>query len=228
MKTDKELQLDVMEEIKWDPQLKDIATEIGVTAKDGVVTLSGYVGNYLNKLAAERAAQRVSGVKVVAIDIEVKTPPSSSKSDTEIAEAIKNALSWHSAVNEDLIEVMVDNGWVYLDGTVEWDYMKKAAENAIAGLLGVRGVTNRIQVSSKNISVQDIKRKINTTFHRSATIDASNIQVNVIGNHVKLTGKVRTWAERTDAENAVWSTPGVVVVDNKIEVDTEILVGSHL
>jgi len=224
MKTDIELQKDVMEEIKYDPQLKDIATEIGVTAKDGMVTVSGLVDTYLQKTAVENAAQRVEGVKVVAVDVEVKTPPSLTKSDIEIATAIKNALSWHSAVNDDLIEVKVDNGWVYLDGTVEWDYMKRAAEKAVSDLIGVKGVTNRITVKVKVIDAVDIKRKIKGAFHRSATIDADNVYVDVIGNRITLSGKVRTWAEKKDAENAVWLSPGVLLVDNKIEVDTSILV----
>lgn len=224
MKTDIELQKDVMEEIKYDPQLKDIATEIGVTAKDGMVTLSGLVDTYLQKTAVENAAQRVEGVKVVAVDIEVKTPPSLTKSDIEIATAIKNALSWHSAVNDDLIEVKVDNGWVYLDGTVEWEYMKRAAEKAVSNLIGVKGVTNRISVRVKVIDAVDIKRKIKGAFHRSATIDADNIYVDVVGNRITLSGKVRTWAEKKDAENAAWLSPGVLLVDNKIEVGTSILV----
>lgn len=224
MKTNAELQKDVMEELKYDPQLNDIATEIGVSAKDGVVTISGLVDTYLKKIAIENAVQRVAGVKVVAVDIEVKTPPSLAKTDIEIAQAVKNALTWHSAVNEDLIEIKVDNGWVYLDGVVEWDYMKKAAEKAISDLLGVRGVTNKITVKSKAIDPIDIKRRITAALHRSATIDASNIFVQLIGNKVTLSGKVRTWAERNDAEDAAWSLPGIIHVENKIEIDTAILV----
>jgi osmotically-inducible protein OsmY len=224
MKTDAELQKDVMDEIKYDPQLKDIATEIGVTAKDGVVTISGMVDTYLKKIAVENAAQRVGGVKVVAVDVEVKTPPTAAKTDIEIATAIKNALAWHTAVTEDLIEVRVDNGWVYLDGSVEWNYMKKAAENAVAGLTGVRGVTNRIQVKVRSIDPIDVKRRINSAFHRSATVDSSNIVIEVSGSRITLSGKVRTWAERNDAEDAAWSIPGVISVNNKIEIDTMILV----
>jgi osmotically-inducible protein OsmY len=224
MKTDLELQQDVLDEIKWDPQLKDMASEIGVAVKDGVVTLSGLVDSYNKKLATEKAAQRVHGVKVVAVDIDVRISPSSLKTDSEIATAIKNALTWHSAVSEDEIEIKVDEGWVYLDGTVEWDYMKKAAENAVSSLVGVRGVTNRIAVNSNVVEPVDVKRKINAAFHRSATIDSSNVRADVTGGIVTLTGKVRTWAERQDAETAALSCPGVVQVNNKIEVDTAILV----
>lgn len=219
MKTNEDLQKDVMEEIKWDPQLTDIATQIGVTANDGVVTLSGTVDTYTQKLAAESAAQRVSGVKVVAVDIEVAVKGIHERSDTEIAEAVKNALMWHSAVNEGLIDIKVDNGWIYMEGVAEWDYQKKAAENAVRDLIGVKGVTNRISVRSQTAEPRDIKRKIATSFHRSASMDSKNIDVEVSQNKVTLKGKVRTWAERTDAERVAWSTPGVTIVENKIEVD---------
>jgi osmotically-inducible protein OsmY len=208
-----------MEEIKGDPQLKDIANEIGVSVKEGVVTLTGNLESYANKIAAEKAAQRVAGVKVVAVDIEVTTSASTSKNDTEIALAIKNALTWHSAVNEDQIELKVDDGWVYLDGTVEWDYMKKAAENAVINISGVRGITNRIKVSEKAVDPAEVKRKIIAAFHRSATVDSSTVQTDVSGSIVTLRGKVRTWAERQDAENAALAIPGVVSVINKIEID---------
>lgn len=224
MKTDEELQEHVMEEIKGDPQLKDIASEIGVSAKDGVVTLSGIVDSYTKKLAAEKAAQRVQGVKVVAVDLEVRIASTNIKSDAEIAAAIKNALSWHSAVNEDLIEVKVDEGWVYLEGTVEWEYMKRAAEVAVSDIQSVRGVTNKIRVMAKAVEPAEVKRKINAAFHRSATVDAASVYVEVSGGEVTLRGKVRTWMERQDAEQAAWTIPGVIAVDNKIEVDTSILV----
>ena len=226
MKEDIELQQDVMEEIKWDPQLKDVANQIGVSAREGVVTLSGTIDTYARKLAAEKAAQRVHGVKVVAVDLEVKIAPTTAKTDVEIATAVKNALTWHSAVNEDQIEIKVDEGWVYLEGVVEWDYMKKAAEKAISDLVGVRGVTNRIKVSSKAVEPSEVKRRITAAFHRSASIDSSNVRVEVAGGRVTLSGKVRTWAERQDAENAAWTFPGVVAVDNHIEIDTALLVSS--
>ena len=137
MKTNEELQKDVMDEIGWDPELKEVAPEIGVSARDGVVTLSGIVGTYARKLAAERAAQRVKGVKVVAVDIEVKVADAAAKTDPEIATAVRNALMWNSNVNEDKIEVKVDNGWVYLDGNVDWKFEKGVVETMIEGLDGV-------------------------------------------------------------------------------------------
>jgi osmotically-inducible protein OsmY len=223
MKTDDELQKDVMEEIKWDPILGKEAPQIGVTAHEGVVTLSGEVETYSKKLAAERAAQRVMGVKVVAVDLEVKLLKNKVRTDSDIAESVKNALTWHSLVNEDLIKIKVDNGWVYLDGTAEWDYQKKAAQTVVQDLLGVRGVTNNIAVKSKVTDVVDIKRKISAAFHRHATVDSSNVSVEVAGSRATLRGKVRSWAEKRDAEDVAWAAPGVLAVDNKIEIDAELM-----
>jgi osmotically-inducible protein OsmY len=221
MKTNEELREDVMEEIKWDPSLKSVASEIGVTAKDGVVTLSGLVDTYSKKLAAEKAAQRVSGVKVVAVDIEVKAFKLA-KTDTEIAEAIRNALRWNSKVNEDKVEVKVDDGWVYLSGKVDWDYQKRAAQTNVEDLVGVKGITNSITVESKAINPIELKNKISSAYHRIATVDSSSIQVDVSGTTVTLRGTVRSWAEKKEAEDVAWSSPGVMTVNNKIEINTAV------
>ena len=219
MKTNDELRKDVMEEIKWDPQLRDVHTQIGVSAKEGVVTLSGVVDSYSKKLAAERAAQRVAGVKVVATDIEVTFGLPGKKTDTEIAEIVKNALRWNSAVNEDLIEVKVDNGWVYLDGKVDWAYQKTSVQQSVESLLGVRGVTNNITLKVQTPDTGEIKRKIAAAFHRSATIDSSAITIEASGDKVILHGKVSSYAEKKEAERVAWSAPGVLHVDNQIMID---------
>jgi osmotically-inducible protein OsmY len=224
MKTNEELRQDVVEELKWDPLLREVASHIGVTADEGVITLSGLVNTYSQKLAAEQAAQRVAGVTVVAVDLEVKISGPHIRSDIEIAKAVKDALKWNTAVQEDLIEVKVDDGWIYLDGSAEWDYQRRAAEYSVCDLMGVRGVTNRILVKSTVLDAKEIKSKISAALHRSATVDSSNILLEIHGNRVTLRGKVRSWAERKDAENAAWASPGVMVLDNKIEIDTEILV----
>ncbi|MGC1241461.1 MAG: BON domain-containing protein [Chryseosolibacter sp.] len=222
MKTNEELRNDVMEEIKWDPELRDVATEIGVAAKDGVVTLSGTVDTYWKKIATERAAQRVSGVRVVACDIEVKVGVIGKRTDTEVAEAVRNALRWNSAVNEEKIQIKIDNGWVYLDGKVDWEYEKRNAQESVEDLVSVRGVTNNIVIESKPIDTKDIQRKIAAAYHRSATLDSSTINIEPSGNKITLHGKVRSWAEKKEAEKVAWAAPGVTAVDNKIEVDLEV------
>lgn len=223
MKTDDEIRSDVIAEIKWDPQLTHIAPQIGVSVKNEVVTLTGSVEHYAQKLAAENAAQRVLGVKVVAVDIDVKLPDTlQPKSDSEIGEAIRQALTWHSGVNEDLIDIKVDNGWVYLEGSVTWDYERKAAEKAIENITGVKGVFNKIKIKNVPSDPKEIKRKIAASFHRNASIDSANISVLVEGGTVTLTGKVRTWAERKQAEDVAWTMPGITEVKNRLEIDTEI------
>lgn len=217
MKTNEDLRNDVMDEIKWDPQLKDVRTQIQVSAKDGIITLSGLVENYGKKMAAERAAQRVQGVKIVACDIEVDRDRK--KTDAEIAEAVENALHWNSAVNKDQIKIIIDDGWIYLDGTVDWDYERKFAQHSIENLTGVRGVTNNISLKPKPIDATEIRTKIAEAFHRSATLDSSSIKIDLAGNKVTLYGKVRSWAEKKEAEQVAWSFRGVMLVDNQIEID---------
>lgn len=223
MRTDDKLQKDVMAELKWNPQLSDVYTQIGVSVKDGVVTLSGQVDTYSKKIAAERAAQNVYGVKVVATDVEVRIKNLKARTDTEIAEAVKNALQWNSAVNEDKIKVKVDNGWVYLDGLVDWEFQKISAQNNVENLLAVKGVTNNLTIKSKAIGLKDVKDKLTNAFQRNATINAASIKLETAGNKVILRGTVRSWLEKEEAERIAWSCPEVQAVDNLIIIHNEIM-----
>lgn len=222
MKTDAQIQQDVMEELKWQPFLK--ASEIGVAVKDGIVTLSGTVDSYAKKLAAENAAKSVAGVRAIAEDVEVQVRliASGRKTDAEIAAAVLNALKWHSAVQEDKLKIKVEDGWVTLNGEVEWEFQKSAAREAIENLNGVRGVFNNIAIIPK-IEIKNVKKQIGLAFHRSATIDADKISIESVGEKVILTGTVRSLAERKDAEHAAWLTPGVRSVENKLKVSPGVL-----
>lgn len=216
MKSDYQIQKDVMEELKWQAFLK--ASEIGVAVKNGVVTLSGHVDSYSKKLAAENAAKKIAGVKAVAEDIEVGISPIYRRTDAEIAEAVLDALKWHTAVQEEKIKIKVEDGNVKLEGEVEWEYQRTMAKTAIENLAGVRFVINLITVKPK-ISPSDIQEKIIAAFHRSATVDSSKIRAEVEGSKVTLSGTVRSIAEKEDAENAAWFAPGVMSVVNKIEIE---------
>ena len=216
MKSDLQIQRDVMDELKWEPYLN--ASQIGVAVNNGIVTLSGQVDSYSKKLSAEKAAKRVSGVKAIAEDIQIGVSPAFRKTDTEIAEAILSALKWHSALQEEKIKIKVEDGIVKLEGEVEWEYQRNNAKVAIENLTGVRSVINLITVKAK-VSPTDIQQKISAAFHRSATIDAEKIQSEVVGNKVTLRGKVRSFAEKEDAENAAWAAPGITSVENKLQIE---------
>ncbi|MEB2785261.1 BON domain-containing protein [Algoriphagus persicinus] len=219
MKTDRELQKDVMDELSWDPELIDIAPQIGVTAEKGMVTLSGQVDSYSKKLAAERAAQRVHGVNVLAVDLDVKFLPRFYKSDIEIAEMINKAIRWNSVVQNEDIEVMVENGWVTLSGAVSKHFESRATENAVKTIVGIKGIINNIRLNPAEVESQAIKDKITAAFHRSATIDSSSVHVQIIKNNVILSGTVRSWVEKKEAEKAVWSSPGVTSVENRLKIE---------
>ncbi|MBX9781716.1 MAG: BON domain-containing protein [Chitinophagaceae bacterium] len=216
MKTDIQIQKDVMDELRWQPYLN--ASEIGVAVKNGIVTLSGMVDTYARKLNAEKAAKKVAGVKAVAEDIQVGISPGYRKTDAEIAEAILNALQWHTAVQEEKIKVKVEDGHVKLEGEVEWEYQRRSAQSAIEHLAGIRSVLNLITLKTK-ITASDIQQKISSAFHRSATLDAGKITAEVSGSKVTLKGTVRSFAEKEDAEVAAWNAPGVTAVDSRIEIN---------
>jgi osmotically-inducible protein OsmY len=217
-RSDQDVQRDVLDELKWDARVQP--NEVGVTAKDGVVTLTGWVDSYIKKWAAERAAQRVRGVKAIANDIEVRLPGSAERTDTDLAAAATRALEWDALVPSDRIQVLVSRGWVTLQGDVEWEYQKRSAERAVRGISGVRGVSNLITVRPRlTPSPSELKRRIEQGLVRSAETDAERISVEVQGNRVILRGTVRSWAERQEAERVAWSSPGVAMVDNLISVE---------
>jgi osmotically-inducible protein OsmY len=213
--TDLELKKSVESELNWEPSIN--AAEIGVAAKDGVVTLTGHVSSYWQKLAAERAALRVAGVKAVANELEIRLALTSERTDEDIARAAVNALNWSSSVPADRIKVKVSKGWITLEGSVEWQYQKSAAENAVRDLTGVKGVINLIDVKPQ-VSKVVVKSAIEAALKRSAEVDASRITVETDGDKVTLRGSVRSWFERDEAERAAWAAPGVRRVDNRIAI----------
>jgi osmotically-inducible protein OsmY len=215
MKTDSQVQKDVMEELKWQPSIK--SSQIGVSVEDGIVTLTGNVGSYPEKRDAERAALRVEGVKGVAEDIEVELPFDHKKDDADLAKAAVNTLRWDTMVPDERIKVKVENGWITAEGKVDWLYQKSAVRNALSSLTGVKGVTNLVTVAP-TAHPSDIKKKIISAFERSASIDANNIRVENIGDKVMLKGSVRSYAEKLDAQRAAWNAPGVSQVENQLEV----------
>lgn len=214
-KTDSQLQHDVVEELRWDPQTSK--AEIGVAVKDGVVTVSGTVDTYAQKLAVERAATRVSGVRAMASDVVVKILGFVTRTDTDIAHAAVNALRWDSRVPDDRIRVKVADGWITLEGEATWKFQADAAERAVRFLSGVKGISNHVAVRS-GASEKAVKAKIEAALKRSAELDAKRIEVEALDGKVTLKGTVRSWAERTDAENAVWAAPGVTQVDDLLTV----------
>jgi osmotically-inducible protein OsmY len=219
MKSDVELLKDVQEELKWDPYLS--SSEIGASVKNGIVTLTGIVDAYWKKISAENAVKKISGVTAVVQKIEVKLSESGKRKDTDIAEAIQSAFRWSVLVPKDKIKVKVENGWVTLEGSVEWDFEKNAAQRAVEKLEGVSGVINNIKVAPK-ATPGEIKQKIRSAFFRSATVDSDRVTVDVDGGTVTLRGKVRSWAERKEAEREAWLAPGVTKVINDIEIDTAV------
>ena len=211
--TDEQIRDDVLDELKWDPQVK--GSEIGVIVKNGVVALTGWTDSYAKKWGAEEDALRVTGVKGVANDIEVKL--ATERTDADIAAAAVRALEWNASIPAGRITVTVSKGWVTLKGEVEWQYQREEAGKVVRQLWGVKGVSNLIDVKPRS-TPSELKKKIEQALIRNAEIDANSITVEVQGSKAVLKGKVRSWAEKHEAENAAWLAPGITSVDNKIEI----------
>ncbi len=215
MKNDKLLQHNVLTQLEWEPSID--ASQIGVAAKDGVVTLTGYVPQFSEKMTAERATKRVYGVKGVANDIEVHLAGTGERTDSDIAGAALNALSWNTSVPADRVKVTVRKGWLTLEGTLDWQYQKEGAERAVRYLIGVKGVINSIGLTP-HVKPGEVKDKIEADLRRSAEVDARRIGVEIRDGKVILNGNVRSWVEREEAQQAAWAAPGVSEVENHITV----------
>jgi osmotically-inducible protein OsmY len=212
MKTDTQLQTDVIAELSWEPSVH--AAQIGVEVKDGVVTLAGEVSSYAEKWDAERAAQRVAGVKALAVEMEVKLSAFGKRDDADIARSAENVLSWATSVPDDAVQVMVEAGWITLSGAVDWQFQKQAASDAVRFLVGVKGVSNQIAIKP-TLTMSAVKADIEAALNRRAIRDARKISVKVDGADVTLTGTVHSFADRELATNSAWGTPGVrSVVDD--------------
>jgi osmotically-inducible protein OsmY len=212
------LEREVYTELVYEPSVDALNIEVSARA-DGVIALKGVVRNYAEKIAAERAAKRVRGVHAVVNDLDVRLASAHARTDVELAEAVVQALEWNVLVPRDCVQGRVADGWVRLEGTVDWNYQRTAAEEAIHRLAGIQGVTNRIIVKPQ-VAIQNVKALIDAALRRSADLEAQQIQVKVQDNRVILRGQVHSWTEREAAEAAAWSAPGVAAVDDELQVTT--------
>jgi osmotically-inducible protein OsmY len=215
MKNDAQLRSDIIDELAWDPSID--ATEVGVIVKNGIVTLTGHVGSYAEKIAVEHATQKIKGVMGVAQEIKVRLSSLDKKEDADIAVAARNALSWNALVPDTAVQIKVESGRIDLRGEVEWDYLRKAAEKSIRHLRGVVAVENHIKVKPK-ISTEILQKNVTHALARQAVEDARNLHISVQGSCLTLEGQVHSLPESLTAQNVAWSTPGVTEVINKITV----------
>lgn len=215
MKSDRQLQQDIIEELQWEPSVE--ASAIGVEVKDGIVTLAGHVKSYAEKVAAEKAAQRVFGVKGVVIEIDIALPGSSKLKDGDLARNASHALEWNTSVPENAIKISVQDGWIKLTGEVDWAYQRWAAVGAVRDLIGVAGVNDQISIK-QHVEPHDVKTKIQAALQRHAHQESKSIDVGVSGHSVTLSGVVDSWAEREAARTAAWAAPGVNEVIDKLRI----------
>jgi osmotically-inducible protein OsmY len=215
MKTDKQIQQDVIAELNWEPSVN--AAHIGVEVSHGVATLAGHVSSYAEKFNAERAAQRVAGVKALAVEMDVKLAGSSKRTDSDIANAAETALKSSTYFLPDCVKIKVENGRITLSGEVQWDYQRQTSVAAVRHLLGVTGVRDQIAIRPR-VSSTLVKSDIEAALKRRAVTDAQEISVDVQGSDVTLTGSVHSWSERDLARDSAWSTPGVRNVVDKMTV----------
>jgi len=214
--TDISLRQNIIDELRWEPSVS--AAHIGVTAEDGVVTLTGHVGTYAEKLQAVKATRRIKGVRAIADDIEVRHPFDKKTSDDEIAKRVLSILKWDTTVPAEAVSVTVRDGWVALSGEVEWQFQRRSAADDVRKLSGVRGITNSISIKPRAQS-HDIKQKIEETLKRRAETESRGIRVSVeSGDRVILEGSVDNWDERFAVENAAWSAAGVKMVDSRLHI----------
>lgn len=216
MKPDAQLRADIQAELEWDPAVT--AEDVGVIVNHGVVTLTGHLRSYAEKLAAERAALRVSGVKALAIETSVKLAAGFERTDADLAQAVEHALEWNVRVPRGAIKPMLEGGWVTLTGEVDWDYQRRAAEATVRNLLGVTGITNLVTIKPLLRSA-DVERQVQDALIRAFHGQPRQVAIDVNGSQLVLRGKVRSWKEFEAVRNAAWSTPGIVSVVNELAVE---------